>query len=133
MEELKQKLVDRLIEQIKNDALQGDTTVLDEILNNCHANLLINSLPEEEWGEFEILKESRYSKVETLKRGLEEEGYYCGNLWHVDDVKGKFNCTDEEAYNVLDGALQNEATYSQIWYAIGYHGNDDGLEQIEEE
>ena len=101
MEELKQKLVDRLIEVLKTDIQSGDVTVLEEILNQCPADTLINSLPEEEWGEFEVLKESRYNKIETFKSGLEAEGYYCGNLWHVDDVKSKFNCTDDEAYEAL--------------------------------
>jgi hypothetical protein len=70
--------------------------------------------------------------VEQAKEILEKNGYYVGNLWCVDDVKAKFKCTDEEAQDVLDGALQNEATMQQIWYAIDVHGENDGLERVEE-
>jgi hypothetical protein len=69
---------------------------------------------------------------EQAKEVLREKGYYVGNLWSVDDVKAKFKCTDEEAQDVLDGALQNEATMAQIWYAIDVHGEYEGLERIEE-
>jgi len=70
--------------------------------------------------------------VEQAKEFLEKNGYYVGNLWSVDDVKSKFKCTDEEAQDVLDGALQNEATMEQIWYAIDVHGENNGLERVEE-
>jgi len=70
--------------------------------------------------------------VEEAKEFLEKNGYYVGNLWSVDDVKSKFKCTDEEAQDVLDGALQNEATMEQIWYAIDVHGENNGLERVEE-
>ena len=129
----KQDLVDRLIEQIKTDIAQGDVTVLDEILMNCNTKLLIDSLPEEEWNDFKELKEFSSNKIDTAKHTLENEGYYCGNLWNVEDVKGKFKCTDEEAYDVLDSALQNDATMGQIWFAIEIHGRDAGLEEIEED
>ena len=63
------------------------------------------------------------------KKILEEQGYQVENLWNIADVKGNFNCTDEEAMNVLIGALQNEATMEQIWYAISSHAEENGLEQ----
>ena len=70
--------------------------------------------------------------VEQAKEFLTKKGYYTDNLWNVDDVKGIFKCTDEEAQTVLDGALNNDATMEQIWYAIRVHGENDNLEKIEE-
>jgi len=71
--------------------------------------------------------------IEEAKEFLEKEGYYVGNLWHIHDVQGKFKCSDAEAQEVLNGALNNEATIEQIWYAIDVHGENDGLERIEDE
>lgn len=51
----KQDLIDELCQQIQNDAIQGDTTVLDEILQNVPVNVLVNSLPEEEMNKFDGL------------------------------------------------------------------------------
>ena len=70
--------------------------------------------------------------VEEAKKVLEEAGYQVNNLWHVDDVKSKFECDDDEAMGVLIDALQNDATMEQIWYAIEFHGENDGLTKIEE-
>lgn len=70
--------------------------------------------------------------VEHAKEILKDNGFFVDNLWHVDDVKGKFECTDEEAQDVLNGALTNDATMEQIWFAIGFHGEDEGLKEIEE-
>lgn len=70
------------------------------------------------------------TEIEKAKEILENAGYYCGNLWQVEDVQSKFNCTDEEAYEVLDQALQNDATMEQIWFAIDFHGEDNELERI---
>ena len=69
---------------------------------------------------------------EQAKDFLREKGYYVDNLWSVADVKAKFKCTDDEAQTVLSGALQNEATMEQIWYAIQVHGENEGLEPVEE-
>ena len=60
-------------------------------------------------------------EIEKAREVLREAGYYVDNLWHIDDVKGLFkNVTDGEAYDILDQAFQNEATYSQIWMAIDF-------------
>jgi uncharacterized lipoprotein YajG len=57
-------------------------------------------------------------KIEQARKLLESEGFFTKNLWHVDDVKGMFKCTDEEAQDVLNDALTNDATMEQIWLAI---------------
>lgn len=55
MEDLKEKLINDLINQIRLDIYDGDTTVLAEILGNVPNDVLIESLPEENWSEFEPL------------------------------------------------------------------------------
>ena len=59
---------------------------------------------------------------QVLKNELKERGYFVGNLWTIDDVQSRFNCTDDEAQEVLEQALTNEVTMEQIWFAIQFHG-----------
>jgi hypothetical protein len=70
--------------------------------------------------------------IEQAKQVLRDNGYYVDNLWSVEDVVSNYNCTDEEAQEVLDGALQNNATMEQIWYAINYHAEEIGLTRVEQ-
>jgi len=74
---------------------------------------------------------SRAEKIQEAKSYLESQGYYTEKLWCVEDVLSRFNCTEDEAHDVLDGALNNEATMEQIWFAINYHGEDEGLEKVQ--
>lgn len=73
------------------------------------------------------------NKIEQAKKFLEEQGYFTRNMWHVDDVKERFNCTDEEAQDVLYGALTNDATMEQIWLAINIKGESNSLTKINED
>jgi hypothetical protein len=41
-----------------------------------------------------------------------------------------YNCTIEEAQEVLDQALTNEATMEQVWFAINFHAEENNLESI---
>ena len=66
--------------------------------------------------------------VELAKQVLKENGYFVDNLWHVDDVKSKFNCDDEQAQDILFESLTNEATMEQIWFSIREFGEIEGLE-----
>lgn len=75
---------------------------------------------------------SNFKSVEEAKAYLTEQGYYTGKLWCVEDVQANYDCTEEEAQDVLDGALNNEATMEQIWYAINYHAENYGLERKKE-
>lgn len=75
---------------------------------------------------------SNFKTVEEAKTFLEQKGYFTGNLWTVDDVQAKFRCTDEQAQEILDGALSNEATMEQIWFAINMYGEDANLEKLED-
>ncbi len=92
----------------------------------------------EEMGFIEELTSDKRHYVEILiahakkdsepKKVLEEQGFYTENLWCVEDVTTKYNCTDEEAQEVLDSALTNDATMNQIWFAIHFKASDMGLE-----
>ena len=64
-------------------------------------------------------------EIEKAREVLREAGYYVDNLWHIDDVRTLFeNVTDEQAQEILDASLQNDATFDQIWLAIESNGED---------
>ena len=67
-----------------------------------------------------MLTRNDQQRIDHARETLKEFGYYVDNLWHIDDVKSKKECSDDEAYDILDNALQNEATYEQIWMSIDY-------------
>lgn len=75
---------------------------------------------------------SNFKTVEEAKAFLKENGYFTDNLWTVYDIQSKFRCTDEQAQEVIGGALSNEATMEQIWFAIDFHGEEMGLEKLED-
>ena len=71
--------------------------------------------------------------VEQAKEVLRQNGFFVDNLWHVDDVKLRYNCDDDEqAQEILNGALTNDATMEQIWFAIDMVPQDDNLELRED-
>jgi hypothetical protein len=60
-------------------------------------------------------------KIEQAKATLRNAGYFVDNLWHVDDVKGRYEgCDEATAQHILDQALTNEATMEQVWFAINF-------------
>lgn len=65
--------------------------------------------------------------IEQAKQVLRDNGYYVDNLWSIEDVLANYSCTDDEAQEVLDMALENNATMEQIWYAINFHAEKIGL------
>jgi hypothetical protein len=79
------------------------------------------------------MKLSREIAIANAKLVLKQAGYFVDNLWHVDDVKLRYNCDDDEvAQDILDRALTNGATMEQVWFALDTFAQDDGLELKED-
>lgn len=57
-------------------------------------------------------------KIESAIKLLRENGYFVDNLWQTCDVTMNYDCTEEEAHEVLLGAFNNESVYQTIWDAI---------------
>jgi ribosome-associated translation inhibitor RaiA len=85
------------------------------------ANLEIDHLR----GELNKAKEKLRDIVEARVL-LQKKGYFVENLWTTDDVTENYNCTQQQAQQVLEMALTNEATMQQIWLAI-----DDACDHLE--
>lgn len=67
--------------------------------------------------------------IEEAKKTLMEAGYFVDNLWCVQDVQENYNCTEEEAQEVLSKSLTNDGTYEQIWTSIGYYAESINLKR----
>jgi hypothetical protein len=48
------------------------------------------------------------------KQVLRNEGYFVDNLWHVSDVQNNFECTDEQAQDILYWSLTSPTTIEYI-------------------
>lgn len=65
--------------------------------------------------------------TEDLMAELKSRGKFVDNLWTTEDVFAFFDCTEDEAQEVLYDALTNEATMEQVWFAIDFHGTENEL------
>jgi len=54
-----------------------------------------------------------------LRDELASRGFYTNNLWHVDDVKQNYKCSDEDAQEILDKTMQSEWIVQEIFTFIG--------------
>jgi hypothetical protein len=70
---------------------------------------------------------------EQLKEELSRRGYFTGNLWRVEDVTLMYKCTPEQAQEVLNKSLTNDATMEQIWFSIDTFADMENYEKIETE
>jgi len=72
-------------------------------------------------------KENGKDKITEALDYLEFQGFYIRNTWHIQDVQDKFQCTEEEAFDVLDDAVSGEWIIQQINDRIIDIGNSQGL------
>lgn len=68
--------------------------------------------------------------IREAKQLLANSGYFVDNLWSVIDVKDNYETedgqelTDDQAFEILEDSLTNDATYEQIWFAIDMAASD---------
>ena len=73
------------------------------------------------------------NNVDKAMETLQNAGYYVDNLWSILDVQSKFKCTEDEAFEVLDSALNNDWIMEQINDVIWQTGESMGLTEEEDE
>ena len=77
--------------------------------------------------------EMSLSEVDRAKAILKFNGYYVDNIWHIDDVKMLYNCTDGQAYDVLDKALNQESLFQDVYISIDQVAKDMQLNERDED
>ena len=55
---------------------------------------------------------------DAIRLCFKKQGYFVDNLWHLNDVSDRFDCTDDEAYEVLTKVLQSDYIMESIHEAI---------------
>ena len=77
-----------------------------------------------------VVFEGTEEQIKNLKLLVEQgdndlpklrEDYQTENLWCIEDVQSRYECTDEEASEILECALTNDGIMDSIWFGIAYH------------
>jgi hypothetical protein len=71
------------------------------------------------------------NEIEKAIETLTIEGYYVEKPWHIEDVQQNYDCTDEEAMEVLDKTFSNEYVNQQIFDSISIIANSMNLKHKE--
>ena len=71
-------------------------------------------------------------EIEQAKKLLKDNGYYVDNLWQTKDVKMNYDCTEEQAQDILEKALNNDGTMAQQWFSIKYYAEMINLKSKEQ-
>lgn len=73
-------------------------------------------------------------KIREAKDVLKKHGYFVDNLWSVEDVTDRFECSDDDAQEILYRALTHPYIVERIHeiiqdIAIDYRLNEKGGDQ----
>lgn len=68
-------------------------------------------------------------QIDEAKALLKSVGYFTDNLWHIDDVKSLYKCTDEQAYEVLEDALNTDTSFESVWESVNMAAINSNLER----
>jgi hypothetical protein len=68
-------------------------------------------------------------EIQKAKDLLQDNGYFVANLWRTEDVTENYECEEDDAQEVLERALTNDAVMESIWYAIDVHAEEIGLKR----
>jgi hypothetical protein len=86
--------------------------------------------PTSETARQEVLEYAKTQMTtDDAKEILKSKGYFVDNLWHIDDVTSSWECSDTDAYKILDMALTNGWTMEQISESIYLVAQDLDLER----
>jgi hypothetical protein len=71
----------------------------------------------------------RHNEIKKAKEVLEKHGYYVHNLYNAEDVQYLYECTEQQALQVLESSMDNDGTNEQISYSIRYFAEEMGLKE----
>jgi uncharacterized protein YajQ (UPF0234 family) len=133
----KEQVLDRAITDIQNEIMYAWKSVM-----KYEQQLSDMTMDEEDKKILRLLIENEKSKVETksaildkitppapaheeiedAKAVLRSAGYHVDSLWHVKDVTRRFECEDDEAYELLSDSLEQnvERTFEIIAHQAIY-------------
>ena len=65
--------------------------------------------------------------LKKAKEVLKSNGYYVGSLWQIEDVTDQYECSNDEAQNVLDGVFNSDWVTEQIFFMIDEQCREKGI------
>jgi hypothetical protein len=69
-------------------------------------------------------------EINEAKEFLKSKGVYVDCLWSVEDVTDIYDCSEEEAYEILDAVLGSDC--SPIFERIDIHASMNGIKRKED-
>lgn len=69
-------------------------------------------------------------QVAAAREVLRNAGYYVENLWHVDDVLGRFVTDKDTAINILDDVLLSDYITERVFDGIADIATDKDLKEV---
>ena len=57
-------------------------------------------------------------KIEEAKQVLRDAGFQVENLWSLPDVMDNYDCSEEDAMDLLEQTLTNDHVMETIWESI---------------
>jgi len=81
----------------------------------------------------EVISNDFSSRIDIInaKQVLRENGYFVDNLWQTCDVKNSYECTEQEAYNVLYEVFDTDNIQQEISEMIWHVAKIMNLKQID--
>lgn len=76
--------------------------------------------------------ENKQTEIEQARAILKQHGYFVDNLWHIRDVKDRYDATDNEAYSILEKSLTNPSTIEGVFDSIEIFAEYQGLTKLDD-
>lgn len=68
-------------------------------------------------------------KVEEARQVLKDAGFQVANLWSLPDVMDNYECSEEEAMNLLEETLTNAHVIESIWASMDIIADINGIKR----
>jgi hypothetical protein len=129
-----QKLIDSVIEKLKQDFAEQDYTVLEELLNLIPVENLIESLPEDQWKEYKdlLVFEENDDYFEIVSAGYDEELQREQIQIHAGENGNIFLIKTDEGF-IVDVYNQTECVETLSIWEDSLIPDDDEEEQSDED
>lgn len=66
----------------------------------------------------EEIADNVFQLIHMSKLNLHDAGYFTDNLWHIDDVMDNFECTEEQAMEVLNKVMTSSYVTNAVFELI---------------
>ena len=75
----------------------------------------------------------RMIAIVNAKKLLEDEGYHVGNLWRTEDVCNRYDCTSEDAEEILEDVIESQYISEIIFEMIDESSEEMNFKRLEDE